>query len=225
MVETKGVCHVEKRERPMQLYPSEMSTFDIVGESGYLEKVKEMFGIRALLGTACAISRTEDVVDNKDKKQGVIVSTEEWLRELLGKIAPERTVEIGVWRGVTTALLAHYSKGVLAIDINYQEHALYLWKFFGVFKKIEFVQVENNEAKRELLEGTTFDFAFIDAMHTYDDVKLDFECVKKCERVLFHDYGGERFTGVTQFIDELPEEEVFKQTPFAYWERGAKWQK
>lgn len=201
----------------MFLYPQEISQVDIVGEEGYLDKVVSEFGLRPLRGTA--------VTNMSENEPGVIYNMEGWLRELFNRIKPERAVEIGTWRGVTTALLAHYSKFVLAVDLHYQEEALYLWKHFGVFNKIHFVQVENDIAKQQLLERTDFDFAFIDAEHTYDAAKLDFGCVGKCGKVLFHDYGMSRFTGITQFVDELPNEEVSKQPPFAYWERGAKWQK
>ena len=61
-----------------------------------------------------------------------------------------------------------------------------------------------------------FDFAFIDGSHKYDDVKFDFECVKRCGRVLFHDYDCKRHPDVTKFVDELSN--VIKGRPFAYWE-------
>ena len=75
--------------------------------------------------------------------------------------------------------------------------------------------VPSNSAKAAVISGMDFDFAFVDAIHSFEGVQFDFECVKKCGRVLFHDY--QVMTGVTEFIDTLPDEQVVKEYPFAYW--------
>ena len=61
-----------------------------------------------------------------------------------------------------------------------------------------------------------FDFAFIDGDHTGDRPAKDFELVKKCGRVLFHDRTREAVKAV---IDALPKDEVEIMGGFAYWER------
>lgn len=61
-----------------------------------------------------------------------------------------------------------------------------------------------------------FDMIFLDAMHTYDDVKADIERwwprVKQEGVMAFHDYGHEHFPGVKQAVDErfgeLPNREI-----------------
>ena len=59
-------------------------------------------------------------------------------------------------------------------------------------------------------------------------VKTDFECVKKCGRVLFHDYykegskfdmGTARVQGIVPLVDSLPGNELTIARPFAYWEK------
>ena len=62
------------------------------------------------------------------------------------------------------------------------------------------------------------DFAFVDGDHKYNEIALDFELVKKCGRVLFHDYGMDHLPDVTDFVDTLPRREVTIDRPFAYWQ-------
>ncbi|HDZ13369.1 hypothetical protein LCGC14_0643810 [marine sediment metagenome] len=200
------------QERILHLYPDEKTGIDIVGDEGYVEKVAEQFGKRCMRGTAvrfCGRNRT--------------INCEPFLRRVFNRSAPQRAVEIGTLYGVTTALLAHYSESVVTIDIAYQQTASYLWGYFGVQPKIKYVIVKNDEDKKlfcdELFDEYGFDFAFIDAQHTFDGVRFDFECVKRCGRVLFHDYGLTNHTGVTEFIDTLPQNETTKMKPFAYWQR------
>jgi predicted O-methyltransferase YrrM len=65
----------------------------------------------------------------------------------------------------------------------------------------------------------SFDFAFIDGDHSYDAVAADFEMVKRCGAVLFHDYvpGNE----VARFIDELPQDQVSRMDMFGFWQYRA----
>ena len=196
----------------IHLYPDEVNAKDSVGDDGYLERVKTMFGERCLRGTALVATTKENgIVKMED--------CEPFLRHLFNQIRPWLAVEIGTLFGVTTALLAHYSDHVYSIDINHQQLASYISHYFGVDRKITNHIVSGDEEKAVVLSKLDFDFAFIDAVHTYDGVKGDFECVKKCGRVLFHDYRMERFGGVTKFVDELPEDEVLKKPPFAFWQR------
>ena len=194
------------------LYPDEIGAEDTVGDSGYLTRVMTAFGTRCLRGTALVSTKNVDgMIEQAD--------CEMFLRSVFDKIRPRLAIEIGTLFGVTTTLLAHYSDKVLTIDLNHQQLATYIKHYFGVEKKIVNLIVKDDEEKAEVLASQDFDFTFIDAMHTYDGVKGDFDMVKKCGKVLFHDYGQERFQGVTDFIDELPDDEVIKKTPFAYWEK------
>ncbi len=211
MVEIKGY----PQERILNLYDDERTGIDIVGDEGYFEKVVEQFGKRCMRGTALGFATGKDNVIDRN--------CEPFLRKVFRQIQPERAVEIGTLYGATTALLAHYSDSVVTIDINYQQIASYLWGYFGVQPKIQYVVVKNDEDKKllcnELYDKYGFDFAFIDAMHTYDAVKIDFDCVKRCGKVLFHNYGLRNHPGITEFVNELPDNEVWIQRPFAYWEK------
>jgi len=193
----------------LNLYPDEEKNIDTVGDDNYLGRVRDYFGKRCLRGTALLANYREDgVIKEQD--------CEPFLRKIFSQLRPQRAVEIGTLFGVTTALLAHYSKEVITIDVAYQQVASYIKYFFGVADRIHNVIVQDNEEKKEFLTEFDFDFAFIDAIHTYEAVKFDFECVRKCGRVLFHDYSV--FSGITRFVNELPKKEIYKASPFAYWE-------
>jgi predicted O-methyltransferase YrrM len=106
---------------------------------------------------------------------------------------------------------------VLTVDIHDNALTNEVWNYFGVAPKIKCYVVGGNEAKRLLIDTKAFDFAFIDGDHTYEGVKFDFDLVKHCGNVLFHDYDFSLCPGVKQFIDQLPSNEVEIRKPFALW--------
>lgn len=198
---------IEDVRRELRVYPEERSSVDSVGNEGYLVRVINEFGLRASRGTALTFHHID----------GKRYNVEPLFRELIEGY--NRCVEIGTFRGVSTACLAHYCKKVLTVDIKIFEEALSLWKFFGVEEKIRYVYVDSNASKRKAIEEFgDFDFAFIDGLHTYDAVAFDFEVVRKCGTVLFHDYGTSYCAaGVQKFVDELPRRELYIKEPFALW--------
>jgi hypothetical protein len=202
---------LDKRLSALQLYPDELTDVDNIGSENYVERVLAHFGARHIRGSAVGFAPDGKFITR---------SYEPFLRSVFSQIESKRSVEIGTLFGVTTALLAHYAEEVVTIDMYYQQMFSYLTHFFGVAGKIRSIIIDCNEAKKEFLDQIDFDFAFIDAEHTYDGVKFDFECVKKCGRVLFHDYGLRNHPGVTEFINELPGKELYVKEPFAYWEKS-----
>lgn len=181
-------------------YPQERHQQDLVGEEDFYPDLMKEFGFRILRGSAAGW------------KDGRVY--ERTFRNYLKDIEIGHAIEIGTWRGVSTAILAHYADKVTTVDIKYYDIAPHVWLWAGVKGKITYYVAENNKLKRKLLEETGFDFAFIDGDHSYEGVKYDFECVKKCGRVLFHDY-TENCPGIIKFVDEL--EGVEKNDPFALW--------
>ena len=192
------------------VYPDEVSDSDIVGDADFAEKVFPEFGGRVIRGSASGVY----------KVNGQMVRTESIFRKFLSDVHIDMVVEIGTWRGLSTAILAHYANKVVTIDINAYQVSWGLWLYAGGESKIMPVVIESEDEKRQICEGLDFDFAFIDGEHKYDNVKIDFECVEKCGRVLFHDYSYDSFPGVKRFVDELPENELTIIEPFAYWERN-----
>lgn len=149
-------------------------------------------------------------------------------------------VEIGTYKGFSTAILASKADMVYTFDVKYQPETEWVWETFGVKDKIkyfvigkskfkdkgikdfEFHYAQNNivdhKASRQnianIIENLDFDFAFIDGNHTYKDAKADFEIVKRCGRVLFDD-NCRYFSGVQQFCKEIGVKTI---GDFGYWQ-------
>jgi hypothetical protein len=153
---------------------------------------------------------------------------------LLSKIQPETVVEIGTYRGLSTVILALMCKKVYTYDIIYQEDTKVLWDYFGVNDKIEYlacspqmdfpIPIEDfvillnryrPVIKKHINKLGRFDLALIDGLHTYKDVKKDFNMVKKCGRVLFHDW-RDSFPGIGEFMEEIGAKRIGE---FGYWEK------
>ena len=200
------------------IVPDVIAAYDIMTEAHICRMLVNRFGRAILYGTILAKDKpTED-------GHCVITCAEDQLRKYLKNT--EHVVEIGTKYGVGTLLPAHYAHHATTIDIIPRTEPIAVWNYFGVDKKINYVVVENNEEKAELLNGLDFDFAIIDGDHTYEGVKSDFERVKKCGRVLFHEYiltppknHLDKFEATIRFLGELPQDEVTLDEPFAYWER------
>jgi predicted O-methyltransferase YrrM len=112
-------------------------------------------------------------------------------------------VEIGVRNGRSLMFARKHSKGtVVGIDIG---HEIFLDKFKDE-KNWEFIHKESNEAVKTW--NRPIDVLFIDADHTYEGVKDDWDnfspFVKPGGIVYFHDC-DETSPGVVQLFEEIGE--------------------
>ena len=80
------------------------------------------------------------------------------------------------------------------------------------------------EMLEERLKGRPIDILFIDALHTYEGVKFDFEMYSPlCNGIIaFHDIEAGRFEGVKKkqvwkFWDDLKETSYIKEGPYKEW--------
>jgi len=138
-------------------------------------------------------------------------------REFFKNIKIKTVVEIGTYKGISSAYMAQFAKKVFTFDIRDYKEKYKLWQELGIENKIFYYTIkgknENFEGKfqssknkvniEDVINSIRFDFAFIDGEHTYEDVKRDFELVKHCGKVLFHDVAKKSFTGVRKFVDEI----------------------
>lgn len=137
-----------------------------------------------------------------------------------------RALEIGTYRGVSSAEMAQYVERVITIDLkhgrleqsgeNWQRYQF--WDSLAVYN-VELILVEDDAEKAAVVNGLDFDFAFIDGAHD-KRVADDFALVKRCGRVLFHDYDRRGVQGqddVCDFVDSLPKEQIQKMDIFALW--------
>lgn len=93
--------------------------------------------------------------------------------------------EIGTWNGLTAVVLSQFFDQVITVDIvsNPLKHKII--EHLGI-KNIRCVDIEDNAGKGTVLRGLEFDCAYLDGNHA-DDTESDFDAVKRCGRVLFHE--------------------------------------
>lgn len=136
-------------------------------------------------------------------------------------------LEIGTHRGVAAAEMAQYVDQVVTIDLKFGRleqlgetfNREAFWESLGI-SNILSILVDNDAQKASIVQRLRFDFAFIDGAHDTASVALDFELVKRCGRVLFHDYDRRGVRGkddVCDFVDALPKDEVEILDIFALW--------
>lgn len=97
-----------------------------------------------------------------------------------------RCVEIGTCKGLTALLLARRFDEVVSIDIVEDPDRDTIARHCKV-KNIRFVTVADNAEKARVIEGLTFDCAYVDGDHARDTA-TDFALVRRSGCVLFHEY-------------------------------------
>lgn len=145
---------------------------------------------------------------------------------VLGERKYKTVLEIGTFRGITTAYISRFAEKVITIDLA--EGRLekddptfdreQFWTDMGV-ENIELHLVSSNEEKAKLIRSLEFDLAFIDGAKY--DIAEDFESVKRCGAVLFHDYderGHPDMDHVFDFVNTLPRDQVQVMDIFAFWQ-------
>ena len=186
------------------------ASYDIITEAQITPVVKEQFGLKYLHGSSLVNEVYEDVSYS-------MTSIESKFRNFLRDKDIDHALELGTHFGTGSLLLAHYAYSLRTVDVIPYTEPLDLWAYFGVHKKIEFAVALTPEARLKYINRTDFDFAHIDTNVNYATTKRDFEEVKKCGRVLFHDLAHDYNK---KFVAKLPKKEVTIDYPFAYWEKG-----
>lgn len=186
------------------------AAYDTITESQIVPVIREEFGIRYLRGSSL-------VIEEPRPDGGYnVCSIERRFRDLLRFKDINHALELGTNNGTGSLLLAHYAYYLTTIDVVPRTEPLSLWAYFGLHNKITYSVALTDEARNEYINSLDFDFAYMDTNVNYETNKRDFECVKRCGRVLIHDITHGH---VKRFVDELPEKEVTITHPFAYWEK------
>ena len=137
-----------------------------------------------------------------------------------------RTVlEIGTYRGCTAAELSQYCDRVITIDLKHgrierdepsiDRHAF--WQSLDV-RNVEMILVDDDAEKKKVVDALDFDFAFVDGAHD-ETVRDDFALVRRCGRVLFHDYDDRpnKPNDVFRFVNSIPGGKLEVSGVFAMW--------
>jgi predicted O-methyltransferase YrrM len=147
---------------------------------------------------------------------------------VLGSGRFKTVLEIGTYRGVSAAEMSRYCERVITIDLKHGKlermgetwDRQEFWRSLGV-ENVELQLVNDDAEKAALINGLEFDFAFIDGAHDDPNViRRDFELVKRCGTVLFHDVdsrGRPELDYVYDFVMSLPKHQVQVFDIFALW--------
>jgi hypothetical protein len=125
-------------------------------------------------------------------KFGIAVFRRSSVLENFAKIVKEfgfggtRCVEIGTCNGLTSIVLARHFSEVVTIDIAPNAIRHEIADFIGA-RNIKFVDINSNAEKRKVIESLKFDGAYVDGDH-FSDTRDDFDLVKRCGQVLFHEF-------------------------------------
>jgi len=130
-------------------------------------------------------------------------------------------LEIGTFYGVSAIVLSQFFDRVICVTIDVdgaRDMKYRIVEKLGI-ENIRFFDVANNVEKQKLIASLDFDFCYSDGDHTYD-AEDDFSMVKKCGRVLFHEYWPIQ-SSVWNLVNSLPQDEVTRAEHdcFAYWAR------
>lgn len=131
-------------------------------------------------------------------------------------------LEIGTYHGITALLLAERFDRVISVSVDDEDPGRLLKRELAQFvgaTNIQFFDAKDNAEKVAIVDSLAFDFAYSDGDHT-NDTELDFDLVKRCGRVLFHEAWPLQ-PPVWNLLHSLPPDEVTwcDGDVLAYWER------
>lgn len=139
--------------------------------------------------------------------------------EMLADLACGRDVlEVGSFKGLSAWGMAPVATSLLCVDTfkansagQQQMEEMTTYADFERattqrFRNVSVMIATSEKAIGYFSSGDTFDMIFLDAMHTYEDVKADIERwwpkLRPRGIFAFHDYGHDHFPGVKQAVDE-----------------------
>lgn len=136
--------------------------------------------------------------------------------ETLNQLAKGREVlEIGAFKGLSAWGMGLSAKRVISVDTfcansagQFQLPQMQTFKDYtratSMLPNVSAIPASSKDAATMLT--ATFDMIFLDAMHTYEDVRDDIERwlprIRPGGVFAFHDYGHDHFPGVKQAVDE-----------------------
>jgi hypothetical protein len=128
-------------------------------------------------------------------------------------------LEIGTFHGITAVVLSQFFERVICVSIDDPNAKLLkhqIVKFLGI-TNISFYDAKTNAEKAAFVNAADFDFCYQDGDHT-NDTPSDFALVKRCGRVLFHEYWPLQ-PPVWNLVNSLPQDEITRAQfdCFAMW--------
>ncbi len=126
--------------------------------------------------------------------------------------------EVGTWNGLTAVVLSRFFEKVVTVDIAHNALKHEILKHLGI-TNVECIDIRDNAHKAQVVKKTDFDFAYLDGDHAHD-TETDFELVKHCGNVLFHECWPHQ-KPVFDLVQSLPDAEVsYGGAGLALWRRA-----
>ncbi len=129
--------------------------------------------------------------------------------------------EIGTWNGLTAAVLSRYFDEVVTVDIMSNGGLKHeVLRHLGI-KNVRCFDIADNADKAQVWKRFgPYDFAYLDGDHA-NDTMTDFELVRGCGRVLFHEAWPHQRPVHDLVFGMLPPNEVSTNgMGLALWERA-----
>ena len=182
--------------------------------SAMRQRIVDLFGQHALKRSILSIREGGGVMEHFLAGKGV-----------------RTALEIGTYRGVGAAEISQYVDRVITIDLDHGRleqlgeswNRQHFWSALGI-TNIDLRLVRDDAEKAALIRSLEFDFAFVDGAHD-QRVRDDFELVRRCGKVLFHDVdrrGKPEKDYVYDFVMSLPRAELQFMDIFALWTDSSK---
>lgn len=151
-------------------------------------------------------------------RSSVCMEFESFLKQI--KAAGNCCLEIGTFHGVSAVILSQFFEKVVSVTIEAPGQEILkhqITEYLGI-KNIQFYDVKDNNEKKQVIDSLNFDFCYSDGDHT-NDTMFDYELVKRCGRVLFHEYWPLQ-PAVWNLVNSLPKNKVKRASvdSFAYWD-------
>ena len=119
------------------------------------------------------------------RRSTALLGLDRFIRE--NKFTGKRCIEIGTAKGLTAIILSRHFEEVISFDILPDADKHRFAEFCGV-KNVRFIDATDNVEKARLIGAFDgFDAAYVDGNHS-DDSESDFNLVRKCGHILFHEY-------------------------------------
>lgn len=180
----------------------------------YMKSIMKKFGKRAF-GRSSACAEFESFL-NQIYAMSDPVEIDGFRYTGIGKTC----LEIGTFYGVTAVILSQFFERVLCVSVDLEgdrQMKRRIVEHLGI-ENIDFFDAKDNREKAAFINAAKFDFCYQDGDHT-NDTQSDFELVRRCGRVLFHEYWPLQ-PAVWNLVNSLPKDEVTraKFDCLAYWD-------
>lgn len=153
------------------------------------------------------------------KRCSVMMQFEHFLQQINPKLERATCLEIGTYHGISAVILSQYFSRVVCVSVD--DHPEELLKqeiidFLGI-RNVRFFDCKDNAEKADLINQMDFDFCYQDGDHIHD-THDDFALVKRCGRVLLHEYWPIQ-PPVWNLVNSLPQHEITRAEfdCMAYW--------